>query len=310
MTPKDWLRAICVIFIWGINFVVIKIGVTDLPPFLLAALRFTLIALPAIFFVKPPKTKLSLLFFYGMTISFGQFALLFLAMRLGMPAGIASLVVQTQAFFTAILGVFLGEKLRTYPVAGFIVAGMGMFLVGTGSGTTLAGAPGITLLTMMLTLLAALCWGLGNIANKLIMQDKRGAVNGLSLVVWSAVIPIIPFYVCSFIFDGPAAIASSLHHFHISTFFVLVYLAFISSFIGFVFWSDLLSRYESWRVAPLTLIVPVIGMISSAIIFHEKMTHQQMVGAMVVLFGLLINIFGKRLLSLFFPIALPRKNKR
>ncbi|MBA2814283.1 EamA family transporter [Candidatus Pantoea persica] len=100
------------ILIWGINFVVIKIDVAGMPPFLFAAMRFTLIALPAIFFIKPPETKIALLIFYGMTISFGQFALLFLAMRLGMPAGIASLVIQSQAFFTALLGIFFGEKLR------------------------------------------------------------------------------------------------------------------------------------------------------------------------------------------------------
>ena len=290
MKLADCLRAASVILIWGINFVVIKIGVADMPPFLFAAMRFTLIALPAVFFIKPPASKISLLIFYGMTISFGQFALLFLAMRLGMPAGIASLVIQSQAFFTAILGGFLGEKIRIHHLLGFTVAGAGMCLVGIGGG----GTSDITVLTMLLTLLAALCWGLGNLANKLIMRDTQSSVNGLSLVVWSSLVPIIPFYLCSFIFEGKAVITSSLVHFQISSFLALLYLVYISSYIGFTFWSDLLSRYESSRVAPLTLVVPIIGIASSAFFLHEKITYQQIMGASVVFAGLFINMFGGR----------------
>lgn len=102
MSVKDMMLAVCVVIIWGVNFVVIKIGLDDMPPFLLAALRFTMVAFPAIFFIRLPCVPLKWLFAYGMTISFGQFSFLFLAIKLGMPAGIASLVIQTQAFFTII----------------------------------------------------------------------------------------------------------------------------------------------------------------------------------------------------------------
>ncbi|HEI8867311.1 EamA family transporter [Serratia sp. AKBS12] len=298
MNLGDCLRAACVILIWGLNFVVIKIGVAGMPPFLFAALRFTLIALPAVFFIKPPGTKLYLLVFYGMTISFGQFALLFLAIRLGMPAGIASLVIQSQAFFTALLGILLGERLRFYHLLGFSIAGAGMCLVGMGSG----GTSDITILTMLLTLLAALCWGLGNLANKLIMLDKRSPVNGLSLVVWSSLVPIVPFYLCSYIFEGKDVIINSIANIHVSAFLALLYLVYISSYIGFTFWSDLLSRHESWRVAPLTLVVPVIGLASSAFFLHETITHQQVIGAIIVFAGLFLNMFGGRFMSALSPV--------
>lgn len=110
MSVKDLLLALCVVIAWGVNFVVIKVGLHTMPPFLLAGLRFALVAFPALFFVKPPKIPLRWLIAYGMTISFGQFAFLFLAINMGMPAGLASLVIQAQAFFTILLGaLMLGE---------------------------------------------------------------------------------------------------------------------------------------------------------------------------------------------------------
>jgi len=306
MNLGDCLRAASVILIWGINFVVIKIGVAGMPPFLFAALRFTLIALPAVFFIKPPTTKVCLLIFYGMTISFGQFSLLFLAIRLGMPAGIASLVIQSQALFTAFLGIFLGERLRLYHLLGFAIAGTGMCLVGMGDNAT----PDITVLPMLLTLLAALCWGLGNFANKLIIRDKNNSVNSLSLVVWSSLVPIIPFYLFSYIFEGKENIINSIAHIHVSTFLALLYLVYVSSYAGFTFWSDLLNRYESWRVAPLTLIVPVIGLASSAIFLHEKITHQQIMGVTIVFAGLSINMSGGRILSVLSSVWLNFSQKK
>lgn len=119
MSIKDGLLALCVVVLWGVNFVVIKIGLHGMPPFLLAGLRFLLVALPAIFFIPAPRIPFRWLLAYGMTISFGQFGFLFLAIKLGMPAGIASLVLQAQAFFTLLVGaVLLSEKLRWNHIAG------------------------------------------------------------------------------------------------------------------------------------------------------------------------------------------------
>ncbi len=140
MSIKDMLLALCVVVIWGLNFVVIKIGLHDIPPFLLAGLRFLLVALPAIFFVPVPRLPFRWLAAYGITISFGQFAFLFCAIKLGMPAGIASLVLQAQAFFTLLIGaLLLGERLKWNQVAGILVAAAGIVLLaesGTASSAT------------------------------------------------------------------------------------------------------------------------------------------------------------------------------
>ncbi|KPA05471.1 EamA family transporter [Pantoea agglomerans] len=290
MSVKDMLLALCVVVAWGVNFVVIKLGLQGMPPFLLAGLRFTLVAFPAIFFVRRPPIPLRWLVVYGMTISFGQFAFLFLAIKLGMPAGLASLVLQAQAFFTLLLGaLLLAEKLRWNHIVGIIIATLGIFLLAT-AGMEGQTSAGITLTTMMLTLSAALSWGLGNITNKIIMRNR--SVPIMSLVVWSALVPIVPFFACSLLFDGQAAIVNSLLHIGLQTVLALFYLAFVATIVGYAIWGNLLSRYETWRVAPLSLLVPVVGIITAALVLDEHLSGQQMLGAVVIILGLLVNVFG------------------
>ncbi|MDF9908631.1 UNVERIFIED_ORG: O-acetylserine/cysteine efflux transporter [Pantoea brenneri] len=290
MSVKDMLLALCVVVAWGVNFVVIKLGLQGMPPFLLAGLRFTLVAFPAIFFVRRPPIPLRWLVVYGMTISFGQFAFLFLAIKLGMPAGLASLVLQAQAFFTLLLGaLLLAEKLRWNHIVGIIIATLGMFLLAT-AGMEGQTSAGITLTTMMLTLSAALSWGLGNITNKIIMRNR--SVPIMSLVVWSALVPIVPFFACSLLFDGQAGIVYSLLHIGLQTVLALFYLAFVATIVGYAIWGNLLSRYETWRVAPLSLLVPVVGIITAALVLDEHLSGQQMLGAVVIILGLLVNVFG------------------
>ena len=297
MSLKDMLLALCVVVAWGVNFVVIKLGLQGMPPFLLAGLRFTLVAFPAIFFIKRPAIPLRWLMVYGMTISFGQFAFLFLAIKLGMPAGLASLVLQAQAFFTLLLGaLLLKEKLHWNHIVGILVATLGMFMLATAgmAGQTTAG---ITLTTMMLTLAAALSWGFGNITNKIILRNRQVPV--MSLVVWSTLIPIAPFFACSWLFDGEAAIASSLQHISLQTVLALIYLAFVATIVGYAIWGQLLSRYETWRIAPLSLLVPVVGILSAALVLDETLSPQELLGAAVIILGLLVNVFGGQLSQRF-----------
>lgn len=290
MSVKDMLLALCVVVAWGVNFVVIKLGLQGMPPFLLAGLRFALVAFPAIFFVRRPPIPLRWLVVYGMTISFGQFAFLFLAIKLGMPAGLASLVLQAQAFFTLLLGaLLLAEKLRWNHIVGIIIATLGMFMLAT-AGMEGQTSAGITLTTMMLTLSAALSWGLGNITNKIIMRNR--SVPIMSLVIWSALVPVIPFFACSLLFEGQAAIVNSLLHIGLQTVLALFYLAFVATIVGYAIWGNLLSRYETWRVAPLSLLVPVVGIITAALVLDERLSGQQMLGAVVIILGLLVNVFG------------------
>jgi O-acetylserine/cysteine efflux transporter len=283
MPGKDWLAALVVIIAWGLNFVVIKQGLTEIPPLLLGALRFTLVAFPAVFFIKRPAVPWRIIVLYGATISLGQFIFLFTAMYVGMPAGLASLVLQSQAFFTVLMAaLFLGEKVRRHNVLGMVVAVIGLCFIEQGA------APGsVPILGFVLTLLAALSWAAGNIVTK-----GTGKIDMLSLVVWGALIPPVPFFVLSWIFEGPEMIQASLAGLTYVGVLAVFYLAMVATIVGYVLWGRLLSRHPASKVAPLSLLVPVIGLLSSAWFLDERLAAIQWLGGVIVMLGLAINVFG------------------
>ncbi|EDV6154692.1 O-acetylserine/cysteine exporter [Salmonella enterica subsp. enterica] len=297
MSCKDGFLALLVVVVWGLNFVVIKVGLHHMPPLLLAGLRFLLVAFPAIFFVARPKVPLTLLLGYGLwamgyglTISFGQFAFLFCAIKFGMPAGLASLVLQAQAFFTMALGAFVfSERLQRKQLAGIALAIIGVLVLIEAS----LNGQHIAMSGFMLTLAAAFSWACGNIFNKKIMQHSpRPAV--MSLVVWSALIPILPFLLSSLLLEGADHITQSLITIDMTTILSLLYLAFVATILGYGIWGTLLGRYETWRVAPLSLLVPVVGLASAAVLLGETLTGMQLAGAVLIMAGLYINVFGFR----------------
>ncbi|MFZ6747992.1 EamA family transporter [Undibacterium sp. Ren11W] len=295
MSPRHILTALIVIFLWGMNFVVIKIGLKGVPPFLLGALRFLLVAFPAILFLPRPKVPFKWLLAYALTISLGQFAFLFSAMAVGMPAGLASLVLQAQAFFTVGLSALVfGDKLRASNLLGMLVASMGLVLLGSASLSNVASSVSqVTLLGFILTLCAALSWACGNVINKKI-GALSSSVSTLSLVAWSALIPILPFFLLSYVFEGRAVMLDSLSHLSLSSVLTVVYLAFAATLVGYTLWGRLLAALPTHMVAPLTLLVPVVGLSAAWILLDEALKTSEIIGAAIVMCGLLINVFGHR----------------
>jgi O-acetylserine/cysteine efflux transporter len=287
MSPKDLVLALVVIVVWGLNFVVIKVGLHGLPPMLLGALRFVLAALPVVF-IPRPQLPWRWLVAYGMTISFGQFAFMFYAMAVGMPAGLASLVLQSQAFFTAIFAAFfLGERLRASNLIGLLVAAGGLVLIACESGDR-----DMTLVGFVMTLCGASMWALGNVITR-----RVGKVNMMGLVVWGSLVPPLPFFAMSLLIDGPQGVLAALRGISLESVLVLLYLAFVATLLGYGLWSRLLSRYPASQVAPFSLLVPVLGISSSAVLLGERLGLLQMAGAVLVMLGLLINVFGARWLA-------------
>ena len=294
MSLKDLLLALVVIIVWGLNFVVIKVGLHDMPPMLLGALRFLLAAFPAILFIRRPQLPLRWLLLYGLTISLGQFAFLFSAMAVGMPAGLASLVLQSQAFFTLLFAaLLLGERLRAANLFGLLVAAGGLLLIG------LQGDRSMTLAGFALTIGAAAMWALGNIVTR-----KLGKVDLVGLVVWGSLVPPLPFLALSWWLEGPQAIEAALRGIGLDSLLVLAYLAFGATLLGYGLWSRLLSRYPASQVAPFSLLVPVVGLSSSALLLDEHLGPLQLLGALLVMFGLLINVCGGWLVGLARPRGL------
>jgi O-acetylserine/cysteine efflux transporter len=285
MTPADIFTALAVVTIWGVNFVVIKIGLQDLPPILFTALRFLFAALPLVFFVKRPQTSLGLVLAYGMFQFALQFTLLFTGIKLGLPAGLASLVIQLQAFFTIGLAVLmLGERPKGVQLFGALVAFGGMALVAM----HLEGKA--TLIGFVLVVLGGVCWAVANIVIK-----KMGQVNALSLVVWGALVATPPLLLASWLVEGGAAWQLAASKFSVRTMMTVLFQAYPNTILGFGIWSMLMRKYPTATVAPFSLLVPVAGMLSAALVLGEPLPWWKLAAGVLVLGGLALNLFGGRL---------------
>jgi O-acetylserine/cysteine efflux transporter len=286
MSPRDILLALCVVTVLGLSFIAIRWGVDEVPPLTLTALRYLAAAVPAVFFVKRPQVSLPILVGYGLAIGVGQFGLLFVAIKLGMPAGLSSLVIQLQVFFTIFLAFWLfGERPKPVQVAGALVAFMGIGAIG------FERLDGAALLPLLLTIAAAVCWGFGNMASK-----AAGRIDMLGFVVWSSLVPPIPLLLGSYLLDGPAAFTAILE---LSPRAIgsVAFMAYGATLLGFGLWAMLLSRYPANLVAPFALLIPVAGMASAALLLGETVSVLEIGGSLLVFAGLLVNVFGPRLLK-------------
>ena len=276
--------ALLITFIWGVNFVVIKWSVAGASPLLVAALRFLLAAFPAVLFVPRPSIAPRLLWGYGLAVGVIQFGLLYLAIQLGMSAGMGSLLMQTQAFFTALLAArFFGEKVLPWQAAGMTLAFGGMALIGLAAGHDVPFFP------LLLTLTAALGWAVSN----LIVKASPGA-NGFGLVVWSALIPPIPLALLAGLTGGWGPVLDTLTHSDLKFWAAVLFMGLGNTVLGFGVWSSLIQRHGASRVAPLSLLVPVFGMLASALAFHEGFPPGKVLGAALIALGLVLHVFGGR----------------
>ncbi|WP_291423985.1 EamA family transporter [Deinococcus sp.] len=282
MTARSLLLALLITFIWGINFVVIKWSVHDVSPLLVAALRFLVAALPAVFFVPRPAVPARILWGYGVTSGVIQFGLLYLAIQLGMSAGMGSLLMQTQAFFTALLAArVFGEKIMPWQAAGMTLAFGGMGLIGLLAGGDVPAFP------LLLTLLAALGWACSNL-----LVRASGGANVFSLVVWSALIPPIPLTILAGLTAGWGPVVHSLTHGSWPLWAAVLFMGLGNTVVGFGIWATLIQRHGASKVAPLSLLVPVFGMMASAVIFHEGFPAGKVLGALLIALGLVLHVFG------------------
>ncbi len=291
MTPRHLLLALAVVTVWGVNFVAIRWGVNEVPPLLLTALRFACAAVPAVFFIRRPNVGLGILIPYGLAIGVLQFGLLFAAIKLGMPAGLSSLVMQLQAFFTIGLAVvFLGERPGVFQLLGAAVAFAGIGTIG------LERLEGAALVPLLMTIAASLFWGIGNVITK-----KAGQIDMLSFVVWSSLVPPIPLFLASLVFEGPGALPQALGDITWLGGGSLLFISYAATLFGYGAWSVLLKRYPANLVAPFTLLVPIAGIGSAAMLLGETISGIEVVGSVLVFGGLLFNVFGPRLWSLARP---------
>lgn len=291
LAPRDLALILAVVAMWGFSFVPIKVGLEEIPPFAFAALRFFFAAVPLVFFMPPPRMPAALVIVYGLAIGVFQFGLLFLGMRLGMPAGLSSLVIQLQAFFTIGLGIaVLGDRLHGETVAGAIVAGLGVALLALhrirlGADSTLIG--------LALVIVAAIAWAVGNIVAK--HAARRHHANMLDLVVWSSLAPPLPLLAASYAFEGGPAVWRAIASASAIAWGCALFLAYFATIFGFGSWARMLHRYPTGLVAPFALLIPVSGLASGALFLGESLAPMQMAGVGLVLAGLAVNVYGARM---------------
>lgn len=282
MTRRDCLLAAGVAGIWGINFVVSAVILRDLPPFLFTALRFFLVAFPAVFFVRRPSSGWKPAVGMGICIGCVQFGLMFWAIDLGMPAGLASLLIQFVTIFTLILGVvLLKERPSRIQVIGVLIGLVGLAVIGIGRG----GAA--QLIPFLMMLVAALGWAFSNI-----IVRKSGEQSSLSISVWSAMVPILPMLIVSFLVDGPRVMADALATIDARMVLLFIFASPVASLLGFAIWMNLLRKYPALTVSPWSLWTPPFGMIAGVIFLNQNPQPIEWIGAAVVLFGILVSVGG------------------
>lgn len=288
MNKHDAGIGLIVVVLWGLTFIAIKLGLGNVPPLMLAAIRFIVVCLPAIFFLPRPPVPWKWLIALGLTINVGQFAFLFMGIKLGMPAGLASLIHQSQAFFTLFFAVLLiGEQWHWNHVVGLIIAAGGMVVIAFQQGSSM------TAIGFWLNVAGAASWGMGNVIMRRATQGVP-PFSMLALIVWAGAVAILPLTLLSFIIEGPAAWQAAAHSINLTTVASIIYLGYFATLGGYGLWGQLLSRYPAAVVAPFALLVPVVGMSSAALFLGEAFSLQQLIGALLLMTGLLVNVLGGR----------------
>lgn len=280
---RHFFLALSVVAVWGTNFVVIQVALATLPPLLFAALRFALVFFPCCLFMPRPAVPWRGLMAYGLLIGVGQFGLLFLAMNGHITPGLASLVIQTQVFFTIFLSMRLtGERVRPlqWLALGVAAAGIGVIVAHTDGSTTLAG--------LGMILLAAASWSAGNMVARAPAQSAN--VNAVAYVVWSGIFAAVPLLLLSLLFEGAPAIARGLQSAGPGTWLAVAWQSVGNSLFGYAMWAWLLARYPAATVSPMALLVPVFGMAASSLLLAEPMPLWKIVAMVLVMAGLGLNM--------------------
>jgi O-acetylserine/cysteine efflux transporter len=281
---RDALLAVLVTVIWGLNFVVIDEGLDGMPPLVLVALRFVVVVLPAVFLIPRPVVPWRVLLASAAFLSFGQFGLLYTGLAVGMPAGLASLVVQAQVIFTVLIAAgWLRERPTRAQIAGILLGTAGLAVVAGGRS---AETP---LLGLLLCVAAALSWATGNVVTR-----RAGVASGLSMVVWSALFVPVPMFGLALAVDGPAEVGRSLAHLTLPNVFATCYTAYLASMVGYGIWNSLLARHPAATVVPFTLLIPPVGMAAAWLVQHERPGVAEVAGGAVLLAGVAVTVFGAR----------------
>ena len=290
LSGRDLVAALAIVVIWGVNFVMMKFALHDFTPFQLGAGRYLLAVLPLVLVVRPPRMHWKWVVLYGLFQGVGQFGFLFVALKVGMTASLASVLLQTQVFFTALFGFLLLRERASRPLQiGLLLAALGLVCFGLNYASPGA-ATATTVLGFALTLCSAAMWASSNIVARK-AQQASGGYEPLAFVVWSSLVPIVPFIALSLWFDPPATRWRWLDAAP-SSWLSVAYLGWLATVAGYGMWTGLLKRHPANRVAPFSLGVPVVGLAAGMLILGESVTGWQWAGIVLVVAALACVMLG------------------
>lgn len=288
MNWTDRLLLLGLTAVWGLNFSVIKIGLREVPPLLLCGARFALVAFPAVLLLPRPTARLQHVLAYGVLMFTLQFGLLFGGMWLGLTAGLASVALQAQAFFTmAFAALVMGDRPSAPQVCGALIAAVGLLVIAEGSGVDVS-LPGL-----LCVLGAAASWGAANVFSK----RKLAGVPPLTLVAWGNLFAVLPVLLASAVIEGVDSWSLAAARLNASTLLALAYIVYPTTLLGFGLWAWQLRRYPAALVAPYTLVVPVFGLAGATLLLGEAIQPWKLLAAALVIGGLVINQFGQALMD-------------
>ncbi|MFI2367012.1 EamA family transporter [Streptomyces sp. NPDC018833] len=279
MPPAHIALAALVAAVWGVNFVVIEIGLGHFPPLFFSALRFLAAALPAVFFVGRPKVAWKWIVGVGLVLGVAKFGLLFTGMDQGAPAGLSSLILQIQAVFTALFAfVALGERPGPVRVLGMAVALAGIAVAAVDEGTS---GP---MVGFVLLVAAAACWGVSNVLTR-----KASPPDALNFMVWVSTVPVLPLLALSLLTEGVDRDVEALRSLDWTGAGVVIYVAWITTIFGFGAWGFLMRHHPASSVAPFSLLVPVFGMSSAALFLGEPISPLRWCAASLLVGGVALT---------------------
>ncbi len=284
MSPRHVLLAVTVAIVWGINFVVIEVGLQDFPPLLFSALRFFFAAVPAVFILGKPRVAWRYVIAVGLVLGVAKFGLLFVGMSHGAPAGLSSLVLQSQVIFTLLFAVLvLRERPRKTQLLGIAIACVGMVVIALDHGLT---AP---LGALVLVIAAAACWGVSNIVTR-----HAKPQDTLRFMIWVSAVAVVPLVLLSLATEGAHKDAQALRSIDLTGVGAIAYLSFVATLFGFGAWGFLLRTYDASTVAPFSLLVPVVGMAAAWTLRGESIGLQQAIAATLIIGGMACTVFRRR----------------
>lgn len=290
MKPLHVVLAVLITAIWGVNFSVIKLGLASVDPLILAGIRFSLCALPAILFIRKPDVAWRYLIGYGLVFGIGLWGVVNLGIKAGLSAGIASLVLQFSAFFTLLLGGWVfKEALTRFQILGMLIALAGLFCIITISDGS------VSLTGVLLVLVGAGSWSVANLISK-----KANTKDVFGFLVWSSAFAPIPLFALDFAVNGSAGYTTFVSQVNTTAVLSILFQVYPNTLFAYWIWNSLLKTYPVSTVAPLSLLVPIFGMLGSVVVFNESVPVSKVLAVVLIVLGLAVGLYGQRIFNAMF----------